>query len=794
MSSKLVKDNSVLAKLFAEEDIHLSYKQVHTASFDVHKRELTLPIMKEMTKDIQDLMTLHEVGHALWTSMDMIEEAVKRKLDHSFVNVLEDVRIEKFIQTKYKGAKRCFVNGYKQLISNNFFKTEDRDINKSNLIDRINLHYKHHSNIHFSDEEMVWVNKAKETKTEKDVLDLAEELHAYMLENMPEEEESEFMSDMSAMSASTDMNSDDGADFDNGEDSGEQELKEILTNIFSEESEETENQKSSNGDSETSDEEGKEETSDNSDSEKSDNSGDEQSELDSEKDSKKSDNKNLSGGSGSDLGKKVTKIVAATDQATHKSLQEMRNYNANSKIFVNIPKVNLENVIIDYNETLKMFNKTYDKSNILGSSELRYYDKTLEELNTTFKNNKKTISYMVKEFEMKKAADQYARASVAKTGSLDMGRLHTYKYNDDLFRKVTTLPGATNHGFVLFLDWSGSMAWNLTNTIKQLFNIVHFCNRVKIPFEVYAFSTEWVNIDRYTKIKDLPKLQKFKVGDLKISETTRLLNMLSSNMTKNEQNKMMHNLLMFSNSMVRYRDWTQFGYPIYPARCTRLGGTPLNDAIVCAMDILPQFKKNTGVQKVHSIFLTDGDSNNISSKFDLVRVNGTPENGEYGEGTSSFRTYANAVYSDHVTNTKLSQISDDAGRDWRRNNQTIALLQLLKKRVDGMNVVGFFVANSTKGGSISKDVIESKFGIYKHQDWVKYKSIIDEVKKTNVAVCTSEGYDEFYIVPGQVKETTDELDVEVGANKGALKRAFMKSANNRMKAKPMLNKFISMVA
>ena len=37
---------------------------------------------------------------------------------------------------------------------------------------------------------------------------------------------------------------------------------------------------------------------------------------------------------------------------------------------------------------------------------------------------------MVKEFEMKKAADQYARASVSKTGSLDMGRLHTYKYND----------------------------------------------------------------------------------------------------------------------------------------------------------------------------------------------------------------------------------------------------------------------------------------------------------------------------------------------------------------------------
>ena len=63
---------------------------------------------------------------------------------------------------------------------------------------------------------------------------------------------------------------------------------------------------------------------------------------------------------------------------------------------------------------------------------------------------------------------------------------------------------------------------------------MHFCNRVKIPFDVYAFSTEW----EYSTYSDrLPEVQKFKVGDLKISKGMRLLNMLSSNMTKNEQNK-----------------------------------------------------------------------------------------------------------------------------------------------------------------------------------------------------------------------------------------------------------------
>ncbi len=471
------------------------------------------------------------------------------------------------------------------------------------------------------------------------------------------------------------------------------------------------------------------------------------------------------GGSGGN----APEIRGLTDDASYNSTQKMRDKEVSEIQYASIPKIDLDTVIVDYQTVSKVFNKAYSKPS--GNSEQRYIDSNLEELNTHFKDNKKIISYMVKEFEMKKAADQYARASVSKTGTLDMGRLHTYKFNDDLFRKVTTLPGATNHGFVLFLDWSGSMAYNLTNTLKQLFNIVHFCNRVKIPFEVYAFSTEWVNMDRYSKIKDLPKLQKFKVGDLKINPAMRLLNMLSSNMTKNEQNKMMHNLLMFSNSMVRYRDWSKYGYPIYPARCTRLGGTPLNDAIVCAMDIVPQFKTKTGVQKVHSIFLTDGDSMNIGSKFDIVRKGGSLHSPEYGEGIAGFRSYGNAVYTDPVTNNRLSDITQDS-RDWRRNDQTIALLKLLKKRVDGMNVVGFFVANSTKGGNIPKDIIESKFGINKFQDWVKFRKILDEVKKTNVAVCKSEGYDEFYIVPGHVQETTDEIEVDRGANKGCTQEGF----------------------
>ena len=103
----------------------------------------------------------------------------------------------------------------------------------------------------------------------------------------------------------------------------------------------------------------------------------------------------------------------------------------------------------------------------------------------------KEVNYLVKEFECKKAADSYARATTARTGVLDCTKLHTYKYNEDLFKKVTTLADGKNHGLIFMLDWSGSMQYTLLDTCKQMFNLLWFCKKVGIPFDVYTFTNEW---------------------------------------------------------------------------------------------------------------------------------------------------------------------------------------------------------------------------------------------------------------------------------------------------------------
>ena len=98
----MMKNKSTLAKLLAEEDIFVVHKQTPTAYFDVKRRELGLPIWKdeEMTDNIYDLMVCHEIAHALWTPLEMMEEVISRKLNKGVVNILEDARIERMVQKK----------------------------------------------------------------------------------------------------------------------------------------------------------------------------------------------------------------------------------------------------------------------------------------------------------------------------------------------------------------------------------------------------------------------------------------------------------------------------------------------------------------------------------------------------------------------------------------------------------------------------------------------------------------------------------------------------------------------
>ena len=132
---------------------------------------------------------------------------------------------------------------------------------------------------------------------------------------------------------------------------------------------------------------------------------------------------------------------------------------------------------------------------------------------------------MVKEYEMKKAAAAYSRTKQDKSGVIDPLKLHSYKYNDDIFKRMAITPNGKNHGMMMFIDWSGSMHDKITNTIHQLMNLTMFCKKVNIPFEVYAF-----NNDGYDRVKTNNRCPVYQDGDITIDNRLNLLNFVSSRM------------------------------------------------------------------------------------------------------------------------------------------------------------------------------------------------------------------------------------------------------------------------
>ena len=761
-SINMMKNKSTLAKLLSNEDINVVHKQMETAYFNSKSRELGLPIWKdeEMTKDIYDLMVCHEIGHALWTPLNMLEKASVRKLNHGVVNIIEDARIEGFVKSKYPGAIGVMKRGYKDLVAKDFFGTKNEDINTFNLIDRINVFFKSGDDtIRFSDEEKVWVDRVAAVKTEDEVLDLAEELYKYMEENAPETD-----------------------NHDNGE-SGDGEVEEENSNDGNDDSStggDTAGDNDAAGDDAgngSSAGKGDEEVDDkNSDDGISGNgAGDDGERTD---DVGNSDVGNTEGGVGSESNGAAS---PKTDKAGTSTMDAMRDKAAADRIYANIPKVDLDEIVVGYKTVISEMNEHYTNGKVGNET---FFEKTKEEAETLKKDSKKTVAYMVKEFEMKKAADQYARASVSKTGSLDMGRLHTYKFNDDIFKKVTTLPGATNHGLVMMVDWSGSMSDNIKGTISQVFNLVWFCRKVNIPFSVVAFSDVYHKNGGYNYHREDPKMTK--AGDIAMRKFN-LLEFFNSDMTASEENEMIHNLVMYVARLSRgYRDWSNDGYPIDIPRKYNMGGTPLNDSIIALMDFVPAFKEKTGVQKINTIILTDGASNSMAGIHDYKLITEGEEKGSHIEVISpisgSYRFNTTTIIKDRVSGESVE------------GSETSDLLKLLKARVPGMNVIGFFIAGTGRSGRVDK---RSLYYLLPGDSMGETMEKIKFLNKNKYLAITSLGYDEYYVLPGGNNlEITDEGlgDELVGASKAKLKSAFGKSMKGKVASRPLLNKFIKLVA
>ena len=765
-TSKNQKSN--LAKLLATENIQVEHNKVVTAQFDVKNRILTLPIWKEMSNDLYDMLCGHEVGHALYTP-DFSKKQYKRveKIPHSYLNILEDVRIDKKIKQKYPGLKSSYYRGQSELRDRGFFGDQDRPLNTYKFIDRLNIHSKNGSiePVSFSDEEQKFVDEAMNTETFDDVINLAEKIVGYAKQEKTPEYKPETADD----------------DIDFGDDEDQLIDNTLPDNIDKDYKEEEKNNGGSDGE-----EKPDEKTTASSKSNKDESSKEEN------KQEEKTENK-IGSDAGYDPNNLEHQIGSETDKSLNENIKSFVDNTAKRNSYANLPEPKLS-CVVTADRILKKLNAYY--SNDPHSSENYLSEKgrfnkwSLQQFKKFKKENTPIVQYMVKEFEMKKSADEYKRATVSKTGVINVNKLHAYNYIDDIFKKMTVLPGSKNHGLIIVLDHSGSMHQNMYNTMTQLFNLTFFCKQVNIPFDVYSFSD--LNLDRYEKSNDMDSgfisrswdyningedSFNYKVGD-KVMDNVTMFNWVSSSQNLKQYNQAMLNLFKIAldykdigRRYIGYNDYENNRRPYCSSPSwTRLGGTPLNSAIVVTSKIVKEFEKKHKIQKMNTVFLTDGASH------DNYSVVGTKD-GKLAECSHDYDS--NLII--RCNKTKL-ELRRQGYRDI-----TKAYLKWFKV-ITGSKLIGFYVYNRTLN-IWDRDNI---FGINGLEEYEKQKKL---QTKTKVMISKSSGYDSLFLIKSNnLNIENEELEVNDTMSVSQIKRNFGKTMKNRITSRVLLNKFVDLVA
>ena len=723
-----IASKEILARLLATENVTVSHQRCQTASFNVRDRVLTLPIWDNMESDTYDHLVGHEVGHALYTPEAGWHESASKRGEtyRGFLNVIEDARIEKMIQARYPGLRRSFISSYKRMLADGFFGADLETINTYGLIDRINTYFKcgRSAGVRIEKSEMPWIAEIEALQTWEEVVELTDRLYDSLLGDQKEfDEKNNPLSPDSSSDDDSFMPSPDSSDDEDDQDGYE-------------------NQTDGDDDSgeDTGDQEG--------------DAGDEEGDGDAD-DGSDDDGEGVDGyGDGDNAGQSGNaedSIASKTDEVLRNAIDN--DFGNDSGVAYTEAKLHDEPVldkIIGFKELHNDIMKDHQKGFELGAAA---YSKFL-------KNNKKSINYMVKEFEMKKSAAAYSRQTVSKTGVLDSVKMNSYLYSDDIFRKVNVTQDGKNHGMIMYVDWSGSMASDMKNTIDQMMNIVHFCRQTSIPYQVFAFTDRGRYMGNFAE-------QAADENTLKTADGFKLIELFSDKMKRSEFLKACHLSLALGTAFTSR--WAQSWQP---PSILQLGGTPLDDAIVAAMKVHDMFKSRTRADVINTIFLTDGDS------FPMHM-------GNHGDRLSdkfcSRGNYRVLTIVDPVTN-KRYRCSGPRGL------QTAVLLKMYRERT-GSTTIGYRIVGLSR-----RDFM---YNLPQQISWEVKETLHKELKKEKYIVLpSSTGYDRAYALAGGTNLQTANSDIEIaeGASKAVLRTAFKKANNSRKGSRKMLSDFIGMVS
>ena len=708
-----------LAKLLAKENLSVQHGNYSTASFDVENRVLRLPLWKDKGKDVYDLLVGHEVGHALYTPADGWHDSEKKigKIPRAYLNIVEDIRIERKIMETYPGIVRRFKAGYKVLFDGDLFGTNERDINKAGLMDRLNVSSKGRGYVpvEFSHEESPLVKEAMEVETWDDVVNVCKKLYDFIEDQKDQEEEKDEMDmDMPPIS-------DEG---ESPEESGETPIS---------------------GDEESDD--------------ASDGEGDSDGEDESKEDVQASDSKEEEADDAHETWTESTQREREEDllektEATQYQRAGQPQYSSG------VSKENLKKITYSYAEAKELRDEwlARNKEDARGWSAYNH-EPCMEDWSETKQTYKQQANLMAKDFERKKAAFEYSRATTAKSGKLDPLKLHAYKTSEDIFLTTTQLAQAKSHGIMMFLDLSGSMNEIIEDVTAQAITIAMFCRQVNIPFEAYSFTT----VSYWRSDAKEHGMRESEMNDSELSsDGVKVVEMFSSKMNK----KTFDEAAYISFAVAKAHSYTsKLPYHIsghYLHQIDAMGSTPLIQTAILAAKLTKAFTSKHAIQNTNIMFLTDGypDGLNIcsDSKADVITSRET------------------------VVNFEGKMVRGQGGRQIYKN----VLLRL--KEITGATIMGFHLAyDASTFGQGYHDVEESK----------AFPDVIKAWRKLGFSAWKNQkGYDDYFII--KINRSA-RFDSDVFAPKKAdtindLKREFKKFAKTKKGNKQLVGRITDAVA
>lgn len=423
----------------------------------------------------------------------------------------------------------------------------------------------------------------------------------------------------------------------------------------------------------------------------------------------------------------------------------------------------------------------------------------LDEYRKFVRDSDAFVRQLVAQFERKKAADEIRRERPKQTGMLNLDRLHQYRTHDDIFLSKIVKQDGKNHGIVFMLDFSGSMNATIGHAFLQVLQLVWFCEKAKIPFEVFGYTDSWHNNNaefqeeynkwakkhptgcQYTFEKEWSQtMLKRDCQTGMLIGTARLMNIASS-----------------KDDAVKREALCAYIYESYVTQvrpCSKhltLNGTPTVESVALASQFMVDWVKENNIQIPTIMVVTDGCANGIQTVNNDNLYKFHPKENTLTVANEILGTVHDlpAKYSHSVPNAVIGSMLSSLRS--QLNARCVGMYVMSGRSLTPRCFEQFCMSNEEQD-RMEDALSHMGLGV---EDSERFKAAAEAFKEGCLVLHedTFPGYDSYFLIqtPKPIK------DEDVNALQGnftKVKNAFIKTMGKRAGSRVFLSRYVDIVA